>query len=105
MLETIIDSKKNTLQSLKPFRIVTDNCKKPHTPSIYTNFVPTRMINKLALFQAGKLLRIQRRGATLALTSLTASFGENLPEKLPKLWEFISEPFANIANVEGEFLS
>ncbi|XP_049869451.1 TATA-binding protein-associated factor 172 isoform X2 [Pectinophora gossypiella] len=43
-----------------------------------------------------KLLRIQRRGATLALTSLTKYFGDQLPEKLPKLWEFITEPFAKV---------
>ncbi|KOB74759.1 Uncharacterized protein OBRU01_03844 [Operophtera brumata] len=35
-----------------------------------------------------------------AFLSLTASFGEELPEKLPKLWEFITEPFANIVSVE-----
>ncbi|XP_013143480.1 PREDICTED: TATA-binding protein-associated factor 172 [Papilio polytes] len=46
--------------------------------------------------EARKLLRIQRRGATLALTSLTKYFGDELPEKLPKLWEFITEPFAKI---------
>ncbi|XP_063534218.1 TATA-binding protein-associated factor 172 [Cydia strobilella] len=43
-----------------------------------------------------KKLRIQRRGATLAFTSLTRYFGDELPEKLPKLWEFITEPFANV---------
>ncbi|XP_067006130.2 TATA-binding protein-associated factor 172 [Anabrus simplex] len=31
--------------------------------------------------------RIQRRGASFALTAITAYFGKQLPEKLPKLWE------------------
>ncbi|CAK1596473.1 unnamed protein product [Parnassius mnemosyne] len=46
--------------------------------------------------EARKILRIQRRGATLALTSLTKHFGNELPEKLPKLWEFITEPFEKV---------
>uniref|UniRef100_A0A2A4JRU2 TATA-binding protein-associated factor 172 n=1 Tax=Heliothis virescens TaxID=7102 RepID=A0A2A4JRU2_HELVI len=46
--------------------------------------------------EARKLLRIQRRGATLALTSLATYFGEELPEKLPKLWEFITEPLEKV---------
>lgn len=33
--------------------------------------------------------RIQRRGATLALTEITKYFGVDLPQKLPKLWELI----------------
>ncbi|XP_030026584.2 TATA-binding protein-associated factor 172 isoform X2 [Manduca sexta] len=46
--------------------------------------------------EAHKLLRIQRRGATLALTSLAEYFGDELPEKLPKLWEFITDPFSKV---------
>ncbi|XP_038211713.1 TATA-binding protein-associated factor 172 [Zerene cesonia] len=46
--------------------------------------------------QTRKMLRIQRRGATMALTSLTRYFGDELPEKLPKLWEFITQPFEKI---------
>lgn len=46
--------------------------------------------------EARKLLRIQRRGATLALTSLAIYFKYELPEKLPKLWEFITEPFERV---------
>ncbi|KAL0841533.1 hypothetical protein ABMA28_015203 [Loxostege sticticalis] len=46
--------------------------------------------------EARKLLRIQRRGATYALTSLTKHFDSKLPEKLPKLWEFITEPLSRI---------
>ncbi|KAJ2939738.1 hypothetical protein O0L34_g17931 [Tuta absoluta] len=46
--------------------------------------------------ESRKLLRIQRRGAMLALISLTKYFGDKLPEKLPKLWEFITEPFAKV---------
>ncbi|CAD0199538.1 unnamed protein product [Chrysodeixis includens] len=46
--------------------------------------------------EARKLLRIQRRGATLALTSLATYFGDELPEKLPKLWEFITEPLERV---------
>ncbi|KAI8436267.1 hypothetical protein MSG28_004314 [Choristoneura fumiferana] len=41
-----------------------------------------------------KKLRVQRRGATLAFTSLARHFGDELPQRLPKLWEFITEPFA-----------
>ncbi|XP_068631717.1 TATA-binding protein-associated factor 172 [Battus philenor] len=54
--------------------------------------------------EARKLLRIQRRGATLALTSLTKHFGNELPEKLPKLWEFITEPFAKVLS-DGELVA
>ncbi|XP_060802750.1 TATA-binding protein-associated factor 172 [Amyelois transitella] len=46
--------------------------------------------------EARKILRIQRRGATLALTSLTEYFEDQLPDKLPKLWEFITEPFSTV---------
>ncbi|XP_041978415.1 TATA-binding protein-associated factor 172 [Aricia agestis] len=46
--------------------------------------------------EAQKLLRIQRRGATMALNCLTAHFGDELPEKLPKLWEFIIQPFEKV---------
>ncbi|KAH9632086.1 hypothetical protein HF086_015290 [Spodoptera exigua] len=52
--------------------------------------------------EARKLLRIQRRGATLALTSLATYFGEELPEKLPKLWEFITEPLERVMTDSGE---
>ncbi|KAJ0177413.1 hypothetical protein K1T71_007422 [Dendrolimus kikuchii] len=48
--------------------------------------------------EARKLLRIQRRGATYALTSLTRYFADELPQKLPKLWEFITEPFSQVMN-------
>lgn len=59
--------------------------------------------NTNVLFQkARKLLRIQRRGATMALTSLTEYFGEELPEKLPKLWEFITQPFEKVMTDSGE---
>ncbi|CAG9584894.1 unnamed protein product [Danaus chrysippus] len=50
--------------------------------------------------EARKLLRIQRRGATMALTSLTEYFGDDLPEKLPRLWEFIIEPFEKVMSDE-----
>ncbi|CAB3253146.1 unnamed protein product [Arctia plantaginis] len=46
--------------------------------------------------EARKLLRIQRRGATMALTSLATYFGDELPKKLPKLWEFITQPFERV---------
>ncbi|XP_052740467.1 TATA-binding protein-associated factor 172 [Bicyclus anynana] len=46
--------------------------------------------------EARKLLRIQRRGATMALTSLTEYFGDQLPEKLTKMWEFITQPFEKV---------
>ncbi|XP_039754002.1 TATA-binding protein-associated factor 172 [Pararge aegeria] len=46
--------------------------------------------------EARKLLRIQRRGATMALTSLTEYFGDRLPEKLPKMWEFITQPLEKV---------
>lgn len=39
--------------------------------------------------EAQKGNRIQRRGATFALTEITKFFGVNLPEKLPKLWELM----------------
>lgn len=36
-----------------------------------------------------KLNKIQRRGATFALTEITRYFGAELPEKIPKLWDLI----------------
>ncbi|EFA08205.1 TATA-binding protein-associated factor 172-like Protein [Tribolium castaneum] len=36
-----------------------------------------------------KINRVQRRGATLALVAVTSYFGEELPEKIPKLWELM----------------
>lgn len=36
-----------------------------------------------------KQRRVQRRGATFALTRIAAHFGEQLPETLPKLWELM----------------
>lgn len=38
----------------------------------------------------------------MALTSLTEYFGEELPEKLPKLWEFITQPFEKVMTDSGE---
>lgn len=37
----------------------------------------------------------------MALTSLTEYFGDDLPEKLPRLWEFIIEPFEKVMSDEG----
>ncbi|CAH2231989.1 jg4050 [Pararge aegeria aegeria] len=51
--------------------------------------------------EARKLLRIQRRGATMALTSLTEYFGDGLPEKLPKMWEFITQPLEKVMTDNG----
>lgn len=33
--------------------------------------------------------QVQRRGATLALIAITKHFGEDLPTKAPKLWEYM----------------
>jgi hypothetical protein len=41
------------------------------------------------LLQAQKQNRIQRRGASFALTSISLYFGRSLPQKLPKLWEIM----------------
>lgn len=41
------------------------------------------------LLQAQKQSRIQRRGASFALTSISSYFGRSLPQKLPKLWEIM----------------
>ncbi|VVC86555.1 unnamed protein product, partial [Leptidea sinapis] len=43
-----------------------------------------------------KLLLVQRRGATFALTSLAKYFDDELPDKLPKLWEFLTQPFEKV---------
>ncbi|XP_026282175.1 TATA-binding protein-associated factor 172 [Frankliniella occidentalis] len=40
--------------------------------------------------EAQKRNQIMRRGATYALKSITAHFGNDLPNKLPKLWEIIT---------------
>jgi hypothetical protein len=41
------------------------------------------------MFQAQKQNRIQRRGASFALTAISLYFGRDLPQKLPKLWEIM----------------
>jgi hypothetical protein len=41
------------------------------------------------LLQAQKQNRIQRRGASFALTAISLYFGRDLPQKLPKLWEIM----------------
>lgn len=56
------------------------------------------------MWQNRKKLRVQRRGATLAFTSLARHFGDELPQKLPKLWEFITEPFATVMTESGVYL-
>ena len=33
--------------------------------------------------------RIQRRGASFALTAISTYFGKSLPQKLPKFWEIM----------------
>ena len=40
----------------------------------------------------------------MALTSLTEYFGDELPDKLPKLWEFITEPLEKILTDSGELI-
>ncbi|KAK3929318.1 TATA-binding protein-associated factor 172 [Frankliniella fusca] len=40
--------------------------------------------------EAQKRNQIMRRGATFALKAITAHFGSDLPNKLPKLWEIIT---------------
>ncbi|XP_017770468.1 PREDICTED: TATA-binding protein-associated factor 172 [Nicrophorus vespilloides] len=47
-----------------------------------------------------KANRIQRRGATLALTEITRYFGAELPEKVPKLWDFMVKQLEEIVDVE-----
>ena len=39
--------------------------------------------------EAQKINRVQRRGSTLGLIEITSFFGEELPEKIPKLWELM----------------
>ncbi|ENN71273.1 hypothetical protein HUJ04_007705 [Dendroctonus ponderosae] len=51
-----------------------------------------------------KLNRIQRRGATFALTAITRYFGAELPEKMPKLWDLIVGQLVNTVN-PGDFLA
>jgi hypothetical protein len=41
------------------------------------------------LLQAQKQNRIQRRGASFALTAISLYFGRDMPQKLPKLWEIM----------------
>jgi Domain of unknown function (DUF3535). len=41
------------------------------------------------LLQAQKQNRIQRRGASFALTAISIYFGRDMPQKLPKLWEIM----------------
>jgi len=41
------------------------------------------------LLQAQKQNRIQRRGASFALTAISLYFGRDIPQKLPKLWEIM----------------
>jgi hypothetical protein len=41
------------------------------------------------LLQAQKQNRIQRRGASFALTAISTYFRRDMPQKLPKLWEIM----------------
>ena len=41
------------------------------------------------LLQAQKQNRIQRRGASFALTAVSLYFGRDMPQKLPKLWQIM----------------
>ncbi|XP_061168195.1 TATA-binding protein-associated factor 172-like [Saccostrea echinata] len=40
--------------------------------------------------------QVQRRGATLALTTITQKFGDELPDSLPTLWENMVEPLQGV---------
>ncbi|XP_049802115.1 TATA-binding protein-associated factor 172 [Schistocerca nitens] len=42
--------------------------------------------------------KIQRRGASYALTSIASYFGKDLPSKLPKLWEYIVGKLMEVIN-------
>lgn len=44
--------------------------------------------------------RIQRRGAMLALVDVTQYFVENLPTKLPRLWELMIGQLADTINLQ-----
>lgn len=41
----------------------------------------------------------------MALISLTEYFGDELPDKLQKLWEFITEPLEKIFSDSGKLLT
>lgn len=73
------------------------------TYSVHSNFTLYNIC--IYSFQSRKLLRIQRRGATMALTSLATYFGDELPDKLPKLWEFITQPFEKVMTDAGRFIN
>lgn len=40
--------------------------------------------------------QIQRRGASLALTTIARVFGDDLPTSLPTLWENVVEPLQGL---------
>ncbi|XP_042211205.1 TATA-binding protein-associated factor 172-like [Homarus americanus] len=42
-----------------------------------------------------RLTEIQRRGCTVALQRIAQYFGEDLPQKIPQLWDLICNPFTS----------
>jgi hypothetical protein len=58
------------------------------------------------LLQAQKQNRIQRRGASFALTAISLYFGRDVPRKLPKLWEIMTGYLKDtvVLNTFGELL-
>ncbi|CAH0750596.1 unnamed protein product [Diatraea saccharalis] len=75
-----------------------------HYPTLHYNshLNNTGEVQSAEQIEAHKILKIQRRGATLALVSLTKHFNNELPEKLPKLWEFIIEPLDRVMTDAGQ---
>ena len=55
------------------------------------------------VFQDKKTVKLQRNGAELTLHNITKHFQENLPEKIPELWNImIGTLEKNLHDVPGE---
>ena len=53
----------------------------------------------LCLLQSKKQLWIQRNGATLALTAITRESGPELVDKMPNLWEALTETLQKVGSL------
>ncbi|KAI8445371.1 hypothetical protein BY996DRAFT_6434687 [Phakopsora pachyrhizi] len=71
-----------------------DTGVRPLTKSGYPTGLSSEKVNSEEISQA-KLLR---RGAELTLSSLAAKFGDDMIERIPKLWSCMSEPLLTLFN-------
>lgn len=69
---------------------VEDPVRKLFKSCFYSNF------NSFSLFQSKKLNKIQRIGATFAIESICQHFEDQLPQKIPIIWELMFDKITKI---------